>query len=206
MNHRANTGMLIWGIVAVSAIVSSGCASGDIIDDVVPELGGGAAITAWTDHIEWFFEHPPLVAGETSDAWAMHATYMDSFKPVTAGSLLMRFRDPAGTEQTITVNAPSRDGIFSPQSLLPVPGTYSLTLILNTPTVTDTLEVAAIQVFASIADLPPVEDDSGTEISFLKEQQWVIPFATAEAAVREVRGSIAVSGQISHTGLRSGTP
>lgn len=196
MNHKAITGMLIWGVVAVSAIVSSGCASRDIIDDALPELGGGAAITAWTEHIEWFFEHPPLVAGETSDAWAMHVTYMDSFKPVTEGSLLMRFRDPSGAEQTITVGATSRDGIFSPQSLLPVPGTYSLTLILNTPTVTDTLEVEAIQVFASVADLPPVEEDTGSEISFLKEQQWVIPFATAEAAVREVQGSIAVSGQI----------
>lgn len=183
-------------MMVVATVIASGCASRSSLDDVVPESGGGAALTAWTDHIEWFFEHPPLVAGELSESWGIHATDLATFKPITEGSLTMLFLDPSGGEHIFTENAPSRDGIFSPRSLLPVAGTYNLTMILTSPAAIDTLKVASIRVYATVGDLPAAEDDAGSGITFLKEQQWVIPFATAEAVAREVRGSIAVSGLV----------
>jgi RND family efflux transporter MFP subunit len=191
-NHRRFAGLLFF----VSALALSACSSQSTSDEVAVEPGGGAAITAWTDQVEWFFEHPPMVAGEEGGSWGVHATDMATFKPLLEGTLLLRFRSASGEIFEFTAEGPSSPGIFSPEPVLPTAGTYALTMVIRSQVATDTLMVPSIMVYANTASLPPAEADDGGGITFLKEQQWVIPFSIAEAAVRQVRGSVEVPGTI----------
>jgi RND family efflux transporter MFP subunit len=179
----------------------SGCVDstpgGETVEEEDHEHGGGAAVTLWTDNVELFFEHPPMVAGEASEPWAIHLTFLADFQPVREGKLTLRFVGADRKEYTSVAGAPARDGIFTPAPSLPRGGAYQLTMILESPGRGDeVIPVGDIHVFGSSAELPHEEDAPAAGISFLKEQQWVIPFATAAALEREVRRSISASGEI----------
>jgi RND family efflux transporter MFP subunit len=160
------------------------------------EHGGGAAVTLWTESVELFFEHPPLIAGELGEPWAIHLTFLEDFQPVREGKLTLRFVGPDGIEHTAVAGAPARDGIFTPAPSLPKDGVYQLSMTLESPKRTAEIPVGHISVFASSAELPHVEEAPAGSISFLKEQQWVIPFATARGVEREVADSIVANGEI----------
>ena len=52
-----------------------------------------------------------------------------------------------------------------------------------------------IQVFASHDDLPVLPDEEAVGLSFLKEQQWPIDFATVEAQRRVVAPGVTATGE-----------
>jgi RND family efflux transporter MFP subunit len=58
------------------------------------------------------------------------------------------------------------------------------------------IPVGDLNVFGSSEELPHVEEAPTGGISFLKEQQWTIPFATAGAVEREIQSSITAIGEI----------
>ena len=160
------------------------------------EHGGGAAVTVWTENVELFFEHPPMVAGEAGESWAIHLTFLEDFQPVREGKLTLRFVGPGSKDYTTVAETPARDGIFTPAPSLPNGGAYQLAMTLEGPRGKEEIPVGEIRVFRSSAELPHVEDIPATGISFLKEQQWITPFATAPAIERELRRSISANGEI----------
>lgn len=156
---------------------------------------GGIAITLWTDSVELFYEHPPLVAGGPGEPWAVHVTDLEDFRPVTEGSLTLRLRGPDGQSQEATADAPARPGIFTPAPALPAPGRWRVEMEIRSPQVGARVEVPAVEVFEA-APPAPEEGEAGAGISFLKEQQWVIPFATHPATEREIPRTIGASGEL----------
>lgn len=187
--------------LGLTALLVSGCGGGTADDaetaaEATTEVGGGDAVTIWTDRSELFFEYPPMIAGEEGEPWAIHLTILETFAPVTEGSLVLEFTGPDGEVHTDVSETPARDGVYSPAPVLPAPGMYDLTMIAEGPELTDEIWVGPIQVFASEADLPilPVEDPVG--ITFLKEQQWPIDFATVEATTGEVGRGFETSGEV----------
>jgi len=168
---------------------------GEATPEADHEHGGGAAVTLWTESVELFFEHPPMIAGEPGEPWAIHLTFLEDFQPVREGKLTLRFVGP-GSEHTTVAEAPVRDGIFTPAPSLPKEGVYRLSMTLESPRGAVEILVGDVSVFGSSADLPHVEEAPAGGISFLKEQQWVIPFATASTAEREILPSIVANGEI----------
>ena len=142
-----------------------------------PEIGA-VVVTQRNDSTELFLEYPHVVAGEQTGNWAIHLTDMDDFQPIRSGILTVGFmRDQVRTE-TFQVDAPTRDGIFILDPVVMQPGVYRVEMELTSPQANSRHTLAQVRVYSSVEEAPAaaaVEDEGG--IAFLKEQQWVIPFA-----------------------------
>jgi RND family efflux transporter MFP subunit len=183
-------------ILAAALLV--GCSAEDAtLAQADHEHGGGEAITIWTDRVELFFEYPPMIAGAPGEPWAVHLTDLSTFQPVIEGELTLELDGPDG-RHTFVADAPARAGIYTPAPGLPMSGMYDLVMVLRGPQVEDEIFVGPIQVFASEEDLPHLEEPEAVGIAFLKEQQWPIDFATAEAEQGEVTGGFEVTGEVTH--------
>lgn len=157
----------------------------------------GIAVTIWTDKTEVFFEYPPMIAGAARVPWAIHLTRLGDFKPVTEGSLTLRFRKEAGQGYMVRSEAPTRPGIFVPAPSLPEPGVYRVIIDVDGPQLTDRIDAGRITVYASEAEVPHDDAaDAGNAISFLKEQQWPIAFGVARVDRRAVARTLVVHGTI----------
>ncbi len=151
--------------------------------------GDGRAIpfTVWTDVFEVFAEHPFVVVG-TPAAFVTHVTDLKTFAPRTAGAVT--FVLTQGTSRLEHQDpAPARDGIYIPELVFPKTGTWSVVLqIPHNGTIYDVpfppIEVYPSQTLADQAP-DPIELDG---FSFLKEQQWIIPFMVKSVNAREVEG------------------
>ena len=64
------------------------------------------SITRWTDKTELFVEFAPLLVGKET-SFAAHLTDLDTFKPVSEGTLKVSFAPPQGKE--IVFEAASSD-------------------------------------------------------------------------------------------------
>ncbi|MFB6232201.1 MAG: efflux RND transporter periplasmic adaptor subunit [Salinibacter sp.] len=157
--------------------------------------GSGITTTVWSEAVEVFAEHPVMVAGETSAPWAVHVTRLEGYRPLTKGSLTLRFRRPDGAAYVHTVEGPPEPGIFTPQPTIPETGTFRLFMIVKGPQVQDTVEVGGLTVYES-ASAAPTPGGGSAEISYRKEQQWETAFGVAEAQERSVQRSIEASGTI----------
>lgn len=144
-------------------------------------------VTRWTDKTELFAEYPPLVAGQTS-RFAIHLTRLDTFKPLTQGHVEVQLRG-TGAPETFTVDAPSRPGIFGIDVKPTQDGARELVILLRSSDLSDEHQAGSATVHANpeAARLEAGEGEGAPGISFLKEQQWSLDFATA--LVREQRGN-----------------
>ncbi|HSH75757.1 MAG TPA: efflux RND transporter periplasmic adaptor subunit [Longimicrobiales bacterium] len=156
-------------------------------------------VTQWNDATELFLEYPHPVAGRQTGNWAIHLTDMADFQPIRSGSLTVRFLNPAGTTvDSFTLEAPARDGIFLLDPVVSGPGVYDVRLELASPQVTSAHTLSSVRVFASLEEAPLEggEEETGGVIAFLKEQQWVIPFAVSPASDQEVRASVRAPAEV----------
>ncbi len=179
----------------VLATLAVGCTGGTAAEDDHGHEHGGTAVTVWTDASELFFEYPTLVAGQTSEPWAVHVTRLSDFAPMTEGNLRLRFERRDGGAFVTEPLPPARPGIFTPTPTIPEPGIYRLVVEVNGPQLTDRIVAGAVQVFTSEDEAPHPPDPVG-EITFLKEQQWPIAFMVEEAEIREVERSIEARGEV----------
>lgn len=154
-------------------------------------------ITRFTDTLELFAEHPPAVAGEKLPFLA-HLTILDGFAALEQASVRLVLDGPERVEAQ--VNKMLRPGIFQPTVTAPRAGTYIASLLVTGPQITDTIAGFEIIVHASPAaakQASEADDPSGEEpISFLKEQQWQVPFATAFAVAGTLTPTIEVAGEV----------
>lgn len=186
------------GLAVALLAVLGGCDRGRApIDDAQTHQHAGIAVTVWTDKTEVFFEYPPMVAGAAGEPWGIHLTRLSDFKPVTEGSLTLRFRRQGSQGYVVRSEAPARPGIFVPAPSLPEPGVYRVIIEVDSPQLTDRIDAGEITVYASEADVPHEDEaGAGSAISFLKEQQWPIDFGVMKVERRAVARTIAVNGTI----------
>lgn len=149
---------------------------------------------------ELFVEFPPLVAGKPVTFTAHFTVLGKRFVPVKKGTLVVSLRKGSATVWRAISKQPSRAGIFEPSGKAPAAGRYSLVFELDSPGggARDRFDWG-VQVFASAKDAAhrePGPGAEGGEFSFLKEQQWVIPFATAAAERRPLRQGFEVAATI----------
>ena len=140
-------------------------------------------------------EYPFLVAGQQTVNWAIHLTDRDDFQPIRAGTLTVRFTTGGVAAETFTVDAPLRDGIFLLDPVKERAGTYVMKLTLASDQVNSQHIVSDVVVYGSEEDALAVEPAEGLEgVSFLKEQQWMIPFAVHPAAEHPVQSEVGSIG------------
>ncbi len=159
---------------------------------------GAIAVTHFADGTELFVEFPPLVVGKQS-GFAAHLTRLDDFRPVDEGQVIVRLSGGGLPDEAFGVIGPTTPGIFRPVALPMQAGKRSITLVLESPGLNATHDLGIYRVFPdpeTAAAAQPPEEDAGDEISFLKEQQWKVEFATAEIERRNLRASVTATGLI----------
>ena len=181
----------------LSGLGLGACAAGDAPEVALnDERGGGGAITIFTDRTELFLEYPPMVAGAPGGVWAIHLTDLSDFQAVTVGRLTLEFQGSDGRTHTIVAEQPARAGVYGPAPSLPTEGLYDLVMTLEGSQVSDEISVGPIRVYASANDLPQLVEADAVGISFLKEQQWPIEFATVPSELRAVSPGLEVNGEL----------
>jgi RND family efflux transporter MFP subunit len=154
------------------------------------------AVTDWTGRTELFIEYPPLIAGQPG-RFAVHLTDLQNFRPLTAGRVTVELRPAGGSPETFEVTGPSRPGIFGVDVTPGAAGTFDMTVRLASPAVTDAHELGPVRVHADAASAAEIAAPPEIEsISFLKEQQWALDFATQLAASRQLRSSLRVPAEV----------
>ena len=151
--------------------------------------------TRWTARTELFVEYPPLVEGLTS-RFAIHFTDLSTFEPVRAGRAVVRLS--GATDAQYAVDAPGRPGIFGVDVMPEQAGRYRLELLLAAPGLDDRHDLGEVTVLtaAEAEPLSIAEEAEDAAISFLKEQQWVLDFATIPADQREMAQSLVIAAEI----------
>jgi len=155
------------------------------------------AITRWTDHYELFVEFPPPVAGKPVPYHA-HVTELEGFKAVTTGTFRVRFKTAAGVAAEASVESVKRPGIFVFEGPAPAAGTYALEMVYERDGKSDLFDCGPI----TITDKPPAPEPEApsSAITFLKESQWKLPFATAWAEERPIAKEIELSATVEPAG------
>lgn len=164
--------------------------------DVGNDEGVSRAVTLWTDKMELFMEYPVMTANEPG-RFIIHLTMLEGFRPVREGAVKLTFVTPDGHAHNVVETELLREGIFAPTVEIHDVGALEFALVYNGPEVRDSFNIDGFAVYASEDEIPKSEyAESGGEISFLKEQQWKIPFATAEATMREVKRAVWAIGDV----------
>lgn len=155
------------------------------------------AVSHWTEKTELFAEHPVLVAG-CKARFAIHLTSLRDFKALAKGRVTVELVPKNAVTETFFTDASSRPGIFGVDVQPKASGTYTLSVQLNSPELDDVHELGPVTVYANAAQAAashPEEEKTET-ITFLKEQQWAMDFATEEARDRAFRESLKVPGEV----------
>ncbi|MBM3298170.1 MAG: efflux RND transporter periplasmic adaptor subunit [Candidatus Aminicenantes bacterium] len=150
----------------------------------------GTSVTLWSARAELFMEYPRLEAGKEA-AFLIHLTVVEGFKPLGRGPVTLEFAGPSGQVRTFSAASPSRPGIFTPHVRLPG-GKHTLTLGFDIDGVAERFVVPDIQVGGAAR---PGQEIAGA-ISFLKEQQWLVPFMTSLIEKRPMRKTALVHGKV----------
>ncbi len=145
------------------------------------------AFTVWTDTFEIFAEHPFVVVGQSAP-FVTHVTELKTFLPrtrgavtfvMTLGSQRMEHRD----------SAPRRNGIYIPEMVFPRSGTWAVTLQIPMDGETYDIRFPPVRVYKTQAEADHAPDPVEPEgFSFLKEQQWIIPFQVEQVTSRTQDG------------------
>ena len=160
-----------------------------------PQLEGAGVITQWTDKTELFMEYPELIVGQEA-TFAVHLTRLSDFKPISESEVQFVFSSERGNEGSLTETEVQIPGIYGPDVVFDRAGRYDLTIIIQ-GMVSDTLQVNGIPVYNSADEVPHghAEEDPNL-ITFLKEQQWDIPFATQQVQQRTLTQTVDATGEI----------
>ena len=160
-----------------------------------PQREGSRAVTKWTDETELFMEYPEIIVGQEA-TFAVHLTRLSDFEPISNSEVHFKLRSNNGTEVSVTETDVQIPGIYGPDLTFEQAGRYDLTIEIY-GMVNDTLQVRGIPVYNSAGDIPATtaEEDPNL-ITFLKEQQWNIPFGTAEVGRQTLTRTVEAHGEI----------
>lgn len=163
---------------------------------IISRLGPGHAhehedekssqVTVWGDRFEIFLEHPFIVAN-TPTKFVTHVSDLVTFEPRKKGPITFILRHGSDTLIEHIEPAPARDGIYIPELTFPLPGQWSVSLVIGLEGKDYLVELPEFKVYGSHKEVdgaPSPEEISG--FSFLKEQQWEIPTGTEPVRKRKV--------------------
>ena len=151
--------------------------------------------TQRTKRIELSMEYPVMVAGEPG-RFIIRLTILDGLQPVREGRVRLTFVALDGHEQTFSEDRLVREGEFAPTIVLRDPGPHQFILSYESSEITDSFVIDGFKVYADSKYIPQEHETKGNQITFLKAQQQGVPFATAQAQIREVKRSVWAVGHV----------
>lgn len=192
-------------LVAMLGVASCERAAPTTVAPQPPSDIAPVVVSRWTEVSELFVEFPPLVAGVPS-RFAIHFTDLTTFEPVREGRATVRLTgvDAAGEVTPgdvveFTVDEPGRPGIFGIDVTPTRVGRFGLELLLDAAAVRDRHDLGTVEVVtAAEAEAYGLskDDAAGDGISFLKEQQWALDFATARVESQPMAASLDLPAEI----------
>jgi cobalt-zinc-cadmium efflux system membrane fusion protein len=162
-----------------------------------PDPRPSQSITHFTDRTELFVEFRSFVQGEDSPL-AAHLTRLDTFKALEEGRVSAVLAGGGAPEERFEVAGPQVPGIFRPVVSPQHAGSRQLTLLIESDAFSDRHDLGTVEVFpdvtAALESSEATPPAPGSTITFLKEQQWRMDFATAVVATGSLRGSVTANG------------
>jgi membrane fusion protein, heavy metal efflux system len=156
------------------------------------DTGPSLAITRWTADHELFVELPAPRPGKPVPYHA-HVTRLDGFVPVTEGTFKVRFKTAAGVAKEAVQVGVKRPGIFVFAGPAPAAGSYTLEMAYERGGRTDLFDCGTV----TVSDQPVAgEEEPGATITFLKESQWKIPFATGWAEEHSLASEMELAASV----------
>jgi cobalt-zinc-cadmium efflux system membrane fusion protein len=177
------------GMILVVAFSMAACGRG-VVEQAEVEMPT-LDVTAWTDTTELFMEYAPLVAGEEV-LFAVHLTRLSDFSAMTTGRPRIEFTpESGGPPAVLPGEEASRPGVYRVLGTPPSAGRYSWALVIEAPDLVDRHDLGPMTVFAdeasAVADAERQPEGDPAAITYLKEPQWTIGFATAIVQDAELR-------------------
>ncbi len=156
------------------------------------------SVTKWTDKTELFVEFAPLLVGKET-SFAAHLTDLETFKPVSEGTLRVSFTPPQGKAIVAEAKSPTVPGIYRPTAKIDQPGTYRMAFHRYRPgsaEIYDTIDAGEVKVLEKPEPPAKAETAQSAGITFLKEQQWRMDFATVPVGERELSALLKMSAEV----------
>jgi cobalt-zinc-cadmium efflux system membrane fusion protein len=145
-----------------------------------------STVTVWEDRFEIFMEHP-FVVENTPTEFVTHITDRTLLQPRRKGPVTFVVTDESGASTKHVEPSPERDGIYIPKLTFPQSGRWRMSLVIAVNENEYTVELPALNVYSSQDEADRAQTpDEVSGISFLKEQQWKIPFETKEVQRRTI--------------------
>jgi RND family efflux transporter MFP subunit len=192
-------GLLAFVVVGLNGCFKHGHAGSGHDHTASSGTGASASFTYYTQKAEWFVEHAPFVQGEKGTFLA-HITWLEQrYLPVKRGSLVVEFAKEQQVVRRWKAPGVLRTGIFKPQGKAPAPGKYRVRFLLKADGKEDLLWRNKVVVYSTAArarKANPEPPADANEQTFLKEQQWNIPFTTSLVSKHRLKTGIRVSGQV----------
>lgn len=158
------------------------------------------ALSRWTETTELFMEYPALRVSETS-RFAIHLTDLSSFQALGEGWVSVLLMHSDGQTETFSTDRPSRPGIFGVDVRPSRSGRPEMTVSVRSPSIVDSHELGPVLVSSHEGEgvaAPGTADPEPADgsISYLKEQQWTLEFATQVVQVRSMQDSFVVPATV----------
>jgi cobalt-zinc-cadmium efflux system membrane fusion protein len=180
----------------ISGLGLLGCHSHEHETSITGQEAPAVAVTQWTDNMEIFMEYETAVVGQEIK-FIVHLTTLADFQAVREGKVILNFKQANSSAISIEKDELLREGIFTPTLTFVTPGDYDFNLLYQGNKATASFAIGMFRVYPSFADIPASEEETmGEEITFLKEQQWKIDFATEEARLREIKSAVQAVGEV----------
>jgi membrane fusion protein, heavy metal efflux system len=160
------------------------------------------SITKWTSRTELFVEFAPLLVGKETP-FAAHLTDLETFKPVSEGTLRVSFTPPQGKEIVVEAKSPTVPGIYRPVAKIDQPGSYRLAFYRYRPgsaEIYDTIDAGEVKVLEKPEPTQQAEEKQQAKgITLLKEQQWRMDFVTVPVGERELSALLKMNAEVKPT-------
>ncbi|MPZ78784.1 MAG: efflux RND transporter periplasmic adaptor subunit [Deltaproteobacteria bacterium] len=184
-----------WGILVLLALAS--CTYQHSEAENAPDET--VSITKWTDKTELFVEFSPLLVGKETP-FAAHLTDLKTFKPVADGTLRVVLTREKGREAAAVAKAPTVAGIYRPVIKVDEPGSYRLVFHRyrsGTEEIYDSIDAGEIEVLEKQqAARQQAERPQAKGITFLKEQQWRMDFATDAVGEKDLSVLLKMTAEV----------
>jgi RND family efflux transporter MFP subunit len=149
------------------------------------------SVTVFGERLLLFMEHPHLVRG-ASARFLAHLTVLETGEPLRSGTVTLEIGPTR-----LAVDAPKREGLFTPEGSPGELGTFDGRLIVKSEQAEETLDLGPIVVHGSDAEADRAAHDEGggeppNSVAFLMEPQWKVKLLLAKAETRTLSKRLAV--------------
>lgn len=152
-------------------------------------------ITDYSERTELFVEFDPFIVNQPSTFLA-HFTHMNTFKAFKKGRVDACLLFDNQKKECFPVDAPAFEGIFKPVAIPTQSGDAQLDISVEFDGIRVTHKLGTFKVYENIDQVPLIKEEEDNAISYLKEQQWKVDYATQIVKKRFLRESVSTFAKV----------